>query len=95
MVLSINQLFFAEFYAASVDMGIVEFSAASSDKKRSRIQLEINFIGNKGRSKHYIQSALNIDTDEKRTGEKLACQSQRTAERLHIVSIMKYDKQSF
>ena len=61
-----NELLMREY---SVDVGVVEFSAASSDKKRSRTQLEIDFVANKGSSKYYIQSALNIDTEEKRTQE--------------------------
>lgn len=61
-----NELLMREY---SVDVGVVEYSAARSDKKRSRTQLEIDFIANKGSSKYYIQSALNIDTEEKRTQE--------------------------
>ena len=47
----------------------MRISAARSDKKRSRTQLEIDFIASKGSSKYYIQSALNIDTEEKREQE--------------------------
>ena len=39
------------------------------DGKRQQSQYEIDFIVNKGNDKIYIQSALNVDTVEKRNQE--------------------------
>jgi hypothetical protein len=52
----------------SVDVGIVEISR-SVDGKRAMSQYEIDFVVNIGNSKVYIQSALNIDTPEKKAQE--------------------------
>ncbi len=48
-----------------VDVGVVEVR-----NKEGRKQYEIDFIANKGNNKFYIQSALNIDTKEKREQEE-------------------------
>lgn len=48
-----------------VDVGVVEVR-----DKDGRKQYEIDFIANKGNNKFYIQSALNIDTKEKREQEE-------------------------
>ena len=48
----------------NVDVGVVEIREKDDKKK-----LEIDFIVNKGYDRYYIQSALNIDSDEKRTQE--------------------------
>ncbi len=48
-----------------VDVGVVEVR-----DKSGRKQYEIDFIANKGNNKFYIQSALNIDTKEKREQEE-------------------------
>jgi len=44
----------------SVDVGVVEVRTSSTNTK-----LEIDFIANKGSDKYYIQSSLNLDTNEK------------------------------
>lgn len=44
----------------SVDVGVVEVRTNTSNT-----QLEIDFIANKGSDKYYIQSSLNLDTNEK------------------------------
>lgn len=44
----------------SVDIGVVEVRTNTSNT-----QLEIDFIANKGSDKYYIQSSLNLDTNEK------------------------------
>ena len=44
----------------SVDIGVVEVRNSTS-----KVQLEIDFIANKGSDKYYIQSSLNLDTKEK------------------------------
>lgn len=48
-----------------VDVGMVEVRNSEGQK-----QYEIDFIANKGNNKYYIQSALNIDTREKREQEE-------------------------
>jgi len=48
-----------------VDVGMVEIR-----NKEGQKQYEIDFIANKGNNKYYIQSALNIDTREKREQEE-------------------------
>lgn len=52
----------------SVDVGIVEVTRVI-DGKRKQSQYEIDFVVNIGNSKVYIQSALNVDTPEKRAQE--------------------------
>lgn len=44
----------------SVDVGVVEVRT-----NKTNAQLEIDFIANKGSDKYYIQSSLNLDTNEK------------------------------
>ncbi len=48
----------------NVDVGVVECKEKNKSNK-----LEIDFIANKGSDKYYIQSALNIDTEEKKEQE--------------------------
>ena len=48
----------------SVDVGVVEVREKDDKKK-----LEIDFVVNKGYDKYYIQSALNIDNDNKKMQE--------------------------
>lgn len=52
----------------SVDVGIVELTRVI-DGKRKLSQYEIDFVVNVGNSKVYIQSALNVDTPEKKAQE--------------------------
>ena len=52
----------------SVDVGIVELSRVI-DGERKQSQYEIDFVVNVGNSKVYIQSALNVDTPEKKAQE--------------------------
>lgn len=52
----------------SVDVGIVEVSKVV-DGKRKQSQYEIDFVVNIGNNKVYIQSALNVDTKEKKDQE--------------------------
>ncbi len=52
----------------SVDVGIVELSR-TIDGKRQMSQYEIDFVVNMGNNKIYIQSALNVDTTEKKEQE--------------------------
>lgn len=52
----------------SVDVGVVEVTNTKNDK-RQQSQYEIDFVVNTGREKVYIQSALNVDTEEKKAQE--------------------------
>lgn len=52
----------------SVDVGIVELTRIV-DGKRKQSQYEIDFVVNIGNNKVYIQSALNVDTPEKKAQE--------------------------
>lgn len=52
----------------SVDVGIVELTRMV-DGKRKLSQYEIDFVVNVGNDKVYIQSALNVDTPEKKAQE--------------------------
>lgn len=54
----------------NVDVGVVETRKNLKDGKKDYKQLEIDFIANKGNNKYYIQSALNLDTKEKREQEE-------------------------
>ena len=52
----------------SVDVGVVELTRVI-DGKRKQSQYEIDFVVNIGNNKVYIQSALNVDTPEKKAQE--------------------------
>lgn len=52
----------------SVDVGVVEVEQMISGK-RMQSQYEIDFVVNVGNEKVYIQSALNVDTPEKKAQE--------------------------
>ncbi|MCR5425056.1 MAG: ATP-binding protein [Bacteroidales bacterium] len=52
----------------SVDVGVVELTLVKNGK-RQQSQYEIDFIVNTGREKVYIQSALNVATETKRSQE--------------------------
>nr|MCR5684588.1 DUF4143 domain-containing protein [Lachnospiraceae bacterium] len=53
----------------SVDVGMVEYRHRNSEGKDVRTQLEVDFIARNSESQLYIQSALNVDTNEKRLQE--------------------------
>lgn len=53
----------------SVDIGVVEDMTRCSDGSRKRSQLEVDFVVNNASERVYIQSALNIDSAEKRRQE--------------------------
>lgn len=61
-----NELFNREF---NVDVGVVEYCYKDENKKSKRVQLEIDFVANKGSKKYYIQSALSVGDEEKRQQE--------------------------
>ena len=53
----------------NVDVGVVEQFSNDEQGKTTRKQLEIDFVCNQGSKRYYIQSALNIDDDEKKKQE--------------------------
>ena len=52
----------------NVDVGVVEVEQMI-EGKRKKSQYEIDFVINMGNEKVYIQSALNVDTPEKKAQE--------------------------
>ena len=53
----------------SVDVGQVQVFAKNEDGKTERRQLEVDFVCNHGDRRLYIQSALNIDSEDKQNQE--------------------------
>ena len=53
----------------NVDIGVVEQYSKNEDGKTTRKQLEIDFVCNQGSKRYYIQSALNIDDENKKNQE--------------------------
>ena len=53
----------------SVDVGVVPYHWKTEEGKTIHSPLEIDFVVNKGFQRYYIQSALNVDTKEKREQE--------------------------
>lgn len=52
----------------NIDVGVVE-KDYKKDGIRTKSQLEVDFVINKGHQRYYIQSALNVDSAEKREQE--------------------------
>ena len=52
----------------NVDVGVVELTRVK-DGKKQQSQYEIDFVVNTGHERIYIQSALNVDTEDKRNQE--------------------------
>ncbi|WP_370595480.1 ATP-binding protein [Grylomicrobium aquisgranensis] len=52
-----------------VDVGVVPVSEKTADGKYIRKNCEIDFVANKGYKRYYIQSALNMDYEEKEQSE--------------------------
>ena len=52
-----------------VDVGVVEYNFKKGDGKSARVQLEVDFVVNRGNQRYYIQSALSIADPEKRKQE--------------------------
>ncbi len=61
-----NELLAREF---DIDVGIVEYNYKDELNKSKRIQLEVDFVANKGNQRYYIQSAFSIDDEDKRKQE--------------------------
>ena len=68
----------------SVDVGVVEVERMV-DGKRQQAQYEIDFIVNTAKEKMYIQSALNIDTDEKKQQETFSLHHTRDSFRKIVI----------
>ena len=49
----------------NIDVGVVEHDF-KKDGGRKKVQLEVDFVINKGHKRYYIQSALNVDSTEKK-----------------------------
>ncbi len=43
-----------------VDIGVVEYNYKDTNNKSKRVQLEVDFVANKGSQRYYIQSVLSI-----------------------------------
>ncbi len=53
-----------------VDVGVVEHYEASDDGKRSKKQLEVDFVATRGSEKYYIQSAFALPSTDKMNQER-------------------------
>ena len=53
----------------SVDVGVVEYQYRDSENRKTKVQLEVDFIARSAGDTFYIQSAMHVDTDEKRAQE--------------------------
>ena len=53
-----------------VDVGIVPFSRRGENGKTRRVQLEVDFVCNKGSKRYYVQSASALPTSEKQQQEQ-------------------------
>lgn len=61
-----NELLVREY---DVDVGVIEYNNQDGNGKKIRTQLEIDFVANKESKRYYIQSALSIDSEQKRAQE--------------------------
>ena len=61
-----NELLVREY---DVDVGVVEYNCQDGNGKKMRTQLEVDFVANKESKRYYIQSALSIDSEEKKAQE--------------------------
>ncbi len=61
-----NELLVREY---NVDVGVVEYNCQDGNGKKMRTQLEVDFVANKESKRYYIQSALSIDSEEKKAQE--------------------------
>ena len=52
----------------NIDVGVVEHDF-KKDGNRRKVQLEVDFVINKGHKRYYTQSAFNVDSTEKREQE--------------------------
>ena len=52
----------------NIDVGVVEYTQAKENKNK-KIQLEVDFVVNRGNIRYYIQSALALNSEDKREQE--------------------------
>lgn len=52
----------------NIDVGVIEYDFKKGENRR-KVQLEVDFVINKGHKRYYIQSALNVDSIEKKEQE--------------------------
>ncbi len=52
----------------NIDVGVIEYDFKKGENRR-KFQLEVDFVINKGYKRYYIQSALNVDSIEKKEQE--------------------------
>ena len=52
----------------NIDVGMIEYDFKKGENRR-KVQLEVDFVINKGYKRYYIQSALNVDSIEKKEQE--------------------------
>ena len=52
-----------------VDVGVVEYNTKDESGKKTRKQLEVDFVVNRADERYYIQSALSIDDPQKKEQE--------------------------
>ena len=71
----------------NVDVGMVGYNYKKENGKNARKNLEIDFIINLGSNRYYIQSALNVDSVEKREQETASLK--RTGDSFKKIVIVK------
>lgn len=69
----------------SIDVGQVEVRITNDDGKKMRKLLEVDFICNSGDKRVYIQSALDMPTQEKLTRKPIPSSYQRWIPKIVIV----------
>ena len=62
-----NELLVRDF---NVDVGIVEYRTKNAEGKQEKVNLEVDFVCNKGSQRFYIQSAFSIPDREKMKQEQ-------------------------
>jgi predicted AAA+ superfamily ATPase len=68
-----------------VDVGLVETWGTNANGQNIRRNLEIDFVANKGYQRYYIQSAFNMDDDEKKAQEEASLRAVKDAFKRVIV----------
>lgn len=53
----------------NVDVGVVQYNFKDDEGRSKKSFLEVDFVVNRASQRYYIQSALNVDTEEKRLQE--------------------------
>ena len=70
----------------AVDVGLVEIVERTTEGKRAKKGLEIDFIARKGTEKYYIQSALSMDDPDKQEAELRSLKAVKDSFRKIVVS---------